>query len=114
MFTWQSSSFNSKRFTSTCASGEIPIALVIILLWGNFSASSSDISPVFTNSLTNEWSTVICVNRFWLGNQLMVIADGIGGNRSGDIAAEQTVATLGSQFKPSESKSLGNIVKVGE
>ena len=34
-----------------------------------------------------------------LGNQLMVIADGIGGNRSGDIAAEQTVATLGSQFK---------------
>ena len=32
-----------------------------------------------------------------LGNQLMVIADGIGGNRSGDIAAEQTVATLGSQ-----------------
>lgn len=33
------------------------------------------------------------------GNRLMVIADGIGGNRSGDIAAEHTVNALGHQFK---------------
>lgn len=33
------------------------------------------------------------------GDQLMVIADGIGGNRSGDIAAEMTVDTLGKNFK---------------
>lgn len=33
------------------------------------------------------------------GNQLMVIADGIGGNRSGDIAAEHTVTVLGNRFK---------------
>ncbi|WP_076461952.1 Stp1/IreP family PP2C-type Ser/Thr phosphatase [Limosilactobacillus caccae] len=33
------------------------------------------------------------------GNQLLVIADGIGGNRSGDVAAEYTVTTLGKQFK---------------
>lgn len=33
------------------------------------------------------------------GDQLMVIADGIGGNRSGDVAAEYTVTALGKQFK---------------
>ncbi|MBB1080169.1 Stp1/IreP family PP2C-type Ser/Thr phosphatase [Limosilactobacillus sp. STM2_1] len=33
------------------------------------------------------------------GDQLMVIADGIGGNRSGDVAAEYTVTVLGNRFK---------------
>lgn len=33
------------------------------------------------------------------GDQLMVIADGIGGNRSGDVAAQYTVTNLGAQFK---------------
>ncbi|WP_283621475.1 Stp1/IreP family PP2C-type Ser/Thr phosphatase [Limosilactobacillus avium] len=32
------------------------------------------------------------------GNQLVVIADGIGGNRSGDVAAEMTVKRLGHRF----------------
>lgn len=32
------------------------------------------------------------------GNQLVVIADGIGGNRSGDVAAEMTVKWLGHCF----------------
>lgn len=32
------------------------------------------------------------------GNQLVVIADGIGGNRSGDVAAEITVKQLGHRF----------------
>lgn len=33
------------------------------------------------------------------GNQLVVIADGIGGNLSGDVAAEMTVAQLGRRFE---------------
>ncbi|WP_373841503.1 Stp1/IreP family PP2C-type Ser/Thr phosphatase [Limosilactobacillus sp.] len=33
------------------------------------------------------------------GHQLMIIADGIGGNLSGDVAAEMTVKRLGHRFK---------------
>lgn len=33
------------------------------------------------------------------GNQLVIIADGIGGNRSGDVAAEITVTQLGQRFQ---------------
>lgn len=33
------------------------------------------------------------------GHQLMIVADGIGGNRSGDVAAEMTVDHLGRQFE---------------
>lgn len=33
------------------------------------------------------------------GHQLVVIADGIGGNLSGDVAAEMTVKRLGHRFK---------------
>ncbi len=45
----------------------------------------------------NQDRVAVFTNKF--GNQLLVIADGIGGNRSGDIAAEQTVTILGAQFK---------------
>ena len=33
------------------------------------------------------------------GNHLVVIADGIGGNQSGDVAAEMTIKRLGHRFK---------------
>ena len=33
------------------------------------------------------------------GNYLVVIADGIGGNQSGDVAAEMTIKRLGHHFK---------------
>lgn len=40
------------------------------------------------------------VNLFTAGNvSLAIIADGIGGNRSGDVAAELTVSQLGHRFK---------------
>ena len=43
--------------------------------------------------------------------QLAVIADGIGGNRSGDVAAELTVQLLGQNFCKSAPKTVKHAKK---